>query len=388
MIAYNKKWLANLRLKDVLKKDEAAGRITVGEFKAIMEKYPAGFYTPGILARAGFFIITCIVVLFGYGLIAIMAASADVFDSPGFAIFLGIVSYAGLELMVNIKHHYRSGVDDALLFLSACMFMTGLTMAFSGFGNYGNYTALYGIAFLLLFGLGVRFSDMLMAAACCACFFAFIFSFWTRVIPSGMSTVPFTIMITAAGIYWLSYANRTKFADHQNCLLIAQLVSLLTLYAAGNYYIIQKLSDELHGQVNSAVPFGSFFWVWTIMVPFVYVGFGIRKKDTILLRTGLLLTAAAVITFRTYFHVLPLDMVLTIGGALLLGIAYGIIRYLKTPKYGFTYAEPEDEYMIDRLKVESLLVAESFSSHATAPADNGVKFGGGDFGGAGSSGNF
>jgi len=388
MIAYNTKWLANLRLKDMLKKDEAAGRITEGEFKAIMDQYPAGFYTPGTLARVGFFIITCIVVLFAYGLIALMAAGADIFDSPGFPVFLGLVSYVGLELMVYVKHHYRSGVDDALLFLSACMILAGLFMAFSGFGDRANYATLCGIAFLLFLVLSLRFIDILMAAACCFCLFAFIFFTWASLIASGLTTAPFIMMLVAGGGYWLSYTSMSKFVDHENCFTVAQIVCLVTLYAAGNYYIIQKLSDDLNGQVNSVVPFGSFFWVWTIMVPFVYVGLGIRKKDVIMLRTGLLLTAAAVITFRTYFHVLPLDMALTIGGALLLGIAYGIIRYLKTPKYGFTYTESQGEHMTDRLKVESLLVAESFSSHTPAPADNSVKFGGGDFGGGGSSGNF
>jgi uncharacterized membrane protein YgcG len=75
-------------------------------------------------------------------------------------------------------------------------------------------------------------------------------------------------------------------------------------------------------------------------------------------------------------------------GAILLGIAWGVMKYLKTPKHGFTYAEPGDEHMIDRLKVESLLIAESFSTVPAAPATTGTKFGGGDFGGGGSSGDF
>ncbi|HTD40018.1 MAG TPA: hypothetical protein VK671_05320, partial [Mucilaginibacter sp.] len=154
------------------------------------------------------------------------------------------------------------------------------------------------------------------------------------------------------------------------------------------YYIVQTLSDEMHGQAGEAIPFGLFFWVWTMAVPFIYVGFGIRKKGVILLRVGLLLIVAAVVTFRTYYHVLPLDAVLTVGGALVLGVAYAIMKYLKTPKHGFTYAEPEDEHLIDHLKIESLIVAETFSKAPTAPANDGTRFGGGDFGGGGSSDSF
>jgi len=388
MIAYNQQWLANLRLQDVLKEDLTAGRINETEFKAIAEKYPVGFYTPGVFARVGLFILTCVVVFFGDGLIALMASSANIFDSPAFPIFLGMISYAGLELMVNTNRHYRSGVDDALLFLSGSQILVGLAMAFLSFGNHSNYPALFGIAFLLLLVLSIRFTDMLTTAACFVSFFAFIFYTWTRLIPSGLSTAPFIMMLAAAGAYWLTYANRKKFTDHENCFIIGQIVCLATLYASGNYYIIQTLSDQVHGQVGSSIPFGAFFWVWTIGAPLVYVGFGIKKKDAILLRTGLLLIIPAALTFRNYYHLLPTDIMLTIVGAVLLGIAYGIMRFLKPPKHGFTYAEPEAEHMMDHLKIESLIVAESFSTPASAPADSGVKLGGGDFGGGGSSDSF
>jgi len=43
---------------------------------------------------------------------------------------------------------------------------------------------------------------------------------------------------------------------------------------------------------------------------------------------------------------------------------------------------------MDHLKIESLIIAETFSQTPQAPANEGVKFGGGDFGGGGSSGGF
>ncbi len=123
-------------------------------------------------------------------------------------------------------------------------------------------------------------------------------------------------------------------------------------------------------------------------MPLVYLAIGIKKKNAVLLRTGLLLIAAAVLTFRSYYHVLPIATTLTIAGAGILGIAYAIMKYLKTPKHGFTYAEPDDANLMDHIKVESLLIAETFSAAPSAPASDGTKFGGGDFGGGGSSGGF
>jgi len=388
MIAYNQTWLANLRLQEILKNDLSKGRISDAEFKAITGKYMVGFFTPGVFARIGLFIVTCIVVLFAGGLAALMASSSNVLVSPGFPVFLGLLSYAGLELMVNINKHYRSGVDDALLFTTGSLFLAGLFMLFSTYNNGSNYAALFGIAFILSAVFTLRFADMLTSAACCVSFFAFVYFTWTGFLSFGMATAPFAMMLVSAGVYWLVCADRNKYINYENCFIVGQIVCLVTLYLAGNYYIIQSLSDDLHGQTNTAIPFGAFFWAWTIGIPFVYVAFGIKKKDAILLRVGLLLIIAAALTFRNYYHILPLDITLTIVGAILLGVAYSMTRYLKTPKHGFTYAEPKEENMMDNLKVESLLVAESFSTPASAPTDSGSKFGGGDFGGGGSSDSF
>ncbi|MDB5136462.1 MAG: hypothetical protein JWP37_3065 [Mucilaginibacter sp.] len=389
MIAYNKTWLANLRLHEALEKGLKSGCIIDAEFKIIKEKYPVGFYTPTLFARVGLFILTCIVMLFIYGLIALMVSSSSMFSNPAFPFFLGLISYAGLEFMVNGNNHYRSGVDDALLFISGCLFLAGLMMMFTG-NNDTHYIGLTAIAFLISLFLTIRFADMFMSAACCIFFFSWVFFFWTKVTPSGTATVPFVMMLVSAGGYWLLYTlrNKLQFINYQNCFIVGLIICLVTLYAAGNYYIIQTLGDELNGTNGKAVPFGAIFWAWTIILPFVYVGFGIKRKDAILLRTGLLLIAAAALTFRNYYHILPIDTSLTVVGAAILGIAYSVMKYLETPKHGFTYAEPDESHLMDHLKVESLIIAETFSTAPSAPTDNGVKFGGGDFGGGGSSDTF
>jgi hypothetical protein len=390
MITYNKTWLANLRLQNTLEKDLYAGCITKDEFSAIKEKYPVDFYTPTLFARVGLFILTCTVMLFVYGLIALVGSSSNMFSSPVFPFFLGLISYAGLEFMVGGNNHYRSGIDDALLFISGCLFFAALFMLFVANDNNPTYIGLTAAAFLISLLLTVRFADMLMSAACCISFFVWVFFFWTKVIPPGTATAPFIMILASAGGYWLllTFRDKLQFINYQNCLTVGLIICLVTLYASGNYYIIQTLGDKLNGTSGKAVPFGAIFWVWTIILPFVYLGFGIKIKDAILLRTGLLLIAAAALTFRNYYHILPIDTTLTIIGAVILGIAYGIMKYLKTPKYGFTYAETDDANVMDNLKVESLIIAETFSAAPTPPADGGVIFGGGDFGGGGSGSTF
>jgi hypothetical protein len=389
MIAYNKIWLANQRLQNEVKKETEQGRVSNDEFKAITEKYPVGFYTPNIFVRAGLFILTCVIVSFADGLLSLMAAGANVIESGGWFFFLGLLSYIALEIIVNTKHHYRSGVDDALLIISGGLFTTFFAIMLYHNGDTLYHISLSGFIFLLAVGFSIRFADMLTAITCCISLLAFVFFLWTRTVPAGLSTAPFIMMLVSGVMYWLSHVSNSRkaFINYQNCLTIAEAVSLAALYTAGNYYIIQTLSSELMGKTGP-VPFGTVFWIWTILLPFVYIGFGIKNKDVILLRVGLLLITAAALTFRTYYHIMPVDIALTLSGITVLAVVFGVIKYLKAPKHGFTNAEPDDVNLLDHLKIESLIVAETFSHAPAAPVSEGVKFNGGDFGGGGSSGGF
>jgi len=388
MIAYNKTWLANLRLQQQVKNHTDHGDISDSEFKAIAEKYPVGFYSPNIFVRVGLFILTCIIVLFADGLLSLMAASGNLIESTGWFIFLGLLSYGGLELMVNGKNHFRSGVDDALVFTAGGLFIIAFGIMVLSIHNVaGGFLPFTMLVFPLTLYLTLRFADMLATAVCYGSFLWMIFLYWTKV--GNVATAPFVLMLISGLTYWLSRkcSNHNRFINYDNCLGVMQVLSLLALYAAGNYYAIDTLSTELMHQTGP-VAFGIFFWLWTILMPFVYLGFGIKQKNRILLRTGLLLVVAAVLTFRNYYHLLQVDIMLTIAGIVVLALVYAISKYLKTPKHGFTNAEPDDINAMDSLKIESLIVAETFSHTPAGPANDGAKFGGGDFGGGGSSSSF
>jgi hypothetical protein len=71
----------------------------------------------------GLFILTCVIIAFSDGLLSLFIL--DGVSSPGgWALFLAVLTYAGLELIIYLKKHFRSGVDDALLFMVACQFVT------------------------------------------------------------------------------------------------------------------------------------------------------------------------------------------------------------------------------------------------------------------------
>ncbi len=121
------------------------------------------------------------------------------------------------------------------------------------------------------------------------------------------------------------------------------------------------------------------WWTFTVIVPIIYVVAGIRKKDTILLWTGLALVAGAVFTIRYYYHILPAELAMIVGGCILIAGAYALIRYLQTPRHGFTSIAPDEPepHPLQKLPIESLILAETFKSTPTQSADPSGSFGGG-----------
>lgn len=390
MIIYNKTWLNNLELQEQAKQMYSSGNISKSEFNSIEEKYPAGFYSPNIFIRAGLFILTLVTTSCAGGLLSLTLGSIDnLITSPGYWAFLGIISYISLEMVVKTMHHFRSGVDDALMWTAVSLFIA----AYFGFTDNTSSKISFeahfsGFAFLLACYFTLRFADMLMAFLSFLSLVAFIF--FNRQVFGAYSTaiLPFLMILTSAGIYFLAlYWN--KFRHYKNCLLVIQVASLLMAYAAGNYFVVRELGSMISDPApaeGQGIPLGWFFWIWTIALPFLYIALGIRRKEIVLLRSGLILIAAAAFTFRNYYHLIPLEGALCIAGAALLTISYLIIRYLKTPKYGFTYEETDQDHLMDKIKVESLIVGETFSSSQPAPEGN--RMGGGSFGGGGAGADF
>lgn len=396
MIIYKDTWLNNLWLQNQANDAYREGCITENEVNVITEKYPVGFYKPGILIRIGLFLLTCIIMLFSMGLLTLMFSSSGIIDGFGWTLFLSCCSYIALEIMVKEKHHYQSGVDDALLYITFGLFLGSfiwmMNSLFSNFGHF-NYLGINLFTCILCLYFTLRFGDQLMSFLLIASFLAVIYFAWKHLGSVGLATMPFIMMLVSALIYVLSdrmTAKRFVKWYYAGCLTIIKVVSLLTFYLAGNYYVVQTLSNQLNGNsvINAPIHFGLFFWSWTILIPFSYLFMGILKKDSILLRAGLLLVAAAIFTVRYYYAVLPTEWALTFGGIILLAVVYSIIKYLKKPKFGFTYAEKSNAGYMDHLKIESLIIAQSVGNNATTSSESATRFGGGTSGGGGATGSY
>jgi hypothetical protein len=80
---------------------------------------------------------------------------------------------------------------------------------------------------------------------------------------------------------------------------------------------------------------------------------------------------------------------MTIGGILLIGVTYGLFRYLRHPKYGISSETPAPDPLTDPLQMEALVIAQTAASNVpTPPPSSGTQFGGGGFGGGGAGGDY
>lgn len=384
MIIYNKLWLSNQEARDQL--ESAAGEkiISSEEKVAIGQKFPVGFYTPNFFIRIGLFLLTCIILLCSFGLISLVLLGVieDIFS--GLIFFFGIGCYALLEYFAIKKHHFRSGVDDALLWaaggsvVSAVNLMTNVPAS-------GNAILICALAVYFT----IRFADMLMAAIATVALLAVVFYSVLNMGITGKSLVSFALLVVSAVIYFVAKSKETKVPFYyRNCFVVIQITALVMLYTAVNYFVVRELGSSLLGMQlapGQEIPLGWLFWGFTSIIPLVYILAGLWKKDVVLLRVGLLLVAAIVLTVRNYYFAVPLEKLMLFGGIIFTVLAWAVTKLLATPKKGFTSAEGNTKYLMDNMNVEALIIAETFTGTGQAP---GQKFGGGSFGGGGASGEF
>ncbi len=388
MIAYNNEWLNNLLVRNEAVEANDKHCISKEELEQVYNAYPVKFYTPNIFVRIGLFILTCIIVIFSLGLLSLVFLSAmDSEKGLGVSIiFFGFLIYAALEFMVN-KNHFRSGVDDALMWVAAINIVSGFNII-ADMGGFTNSLLIFAIAFVLF----LRYTNAVMACIASLAFLAVIFFIVIRFGEIAKAITPFVIMIVAALVYFF-VRQQLKSGErklYETGLLLISVAMLVCFYAAGNYFIVREASIamfDLQLKEGESIPFAWLFWIFTIFIPIIYIARGIQKKDAVLLRVGLLLIAAVVFTIRYYYHLIPAELAMVLGGIVFIVLAYALIKYLHEPKYGFTYKEQNDKFFMDKLHIESIVIAETFTGPAK-PADSGTQFGGGTGLGGGATGEF
>jgi len=385
MIAYNKIWLDNLAARDAIKDAFYIDAISAAEKEKAEAIFPVGFYSPNIFIRIGLFILTLVIACFSLGLFSLIFLDSIERSMGGLTIFFGLLSYAVLEFFIHTKHHYRSGVDDALLWITGICIVAGINLL-GDISSSGNAV----IIFVLATYFFLRFTDMLMSAIAGIALLSVFFFYYSPLGSMAKATTPFLLMGIAALMYFFikRTAQQNSNRHYRHCGIVLEISMLICFYAAANYYVVRETSNSMFHlglKENESIPFGWLFWILTILIPLGYVFAGVRKKDAVLLRVGSIAVAAIVFTVRYYHSVLPLEIVMLLGGIILIAVSFALTKWLAQPKKGFTSAEISKRYLMDKMNIEALVIAETFGSQVQ---ENDPKFGGGSFGGGGASGEY
>jgi hypothetical protein len=389
MIAYNRTGLDNMTIRKQAKEAFAAGCITDEENTKIGDSYPVNFYSPNIFICVGLFLLTIVIIACSLGLFLL----SDMGNRGAFAsllIFFSLICYAALEYIVYKRRHFRSGVDYALLWMSAGLLYTGLYFAVNNLSGISQCITIFTIG--LLFTL--RFANNVMALLAYTALLAFTINIAAELNRTVQLVTPFIIMTVSVATGYLSdrFHDRKTYRHYRQCLTVIKAASLTSFYLAGNYFVVSELGSYVFGpsqEAGGGISMGWLFWILTLATPFLYIYRGIQKKDSIFLWTGLALIACSIFTIRYYYHLLPVEWAMLFGGIGIVAIVYGLIRYLRTARHGFTSLESSNKHLLENLHIESLVIAETFAASAEAPAAaNDFQFGGGSGGGGGAGGQY
>jgi hypothetical protein len=378
LIAYKNTNLDSLIISKQAETWYQKGWLSNDVWEKIKTHYKTPFYSPNIFMRIGAFIFCTILVfaLFGLLFITIIGAETETKQSS-IALLIGVFCIYSLEFMIK-SNHYKSGIDDALLYC-------GLGFIIGGLANFlkldVDKVAFYIIFLPLLLIAAIRYTDILISLVGYG-FMVAIIVLTTNQYPRLSLTVLNILLLIFAAITYFSAVHvqkNTAFRFWNDSLDVIQGLSLILFYLGGNYYFNSR---DVGFPQYQAHPI---FWIPTFLIPIFYIYQGLKQKNRLILSMGLLGIAAGVGTFRYYFHIMPMEVAAILAGALLLGFAYFSIQYLKRHQTPYTYEEDGEKPFYQQ--AESLIIAQSLGG-ATPQEGEKPLFGGGDFGGGGAGENF
>jgi hypothetical protein len=143
---------------------------------------------------------------------------------------------------------------------------------------------------------------------------------------------------------------------------------------------------------ESLFPWSDLFCVLlTAILPMVFLAVGIGRRDRALLWLGVVSAILSILTFKYYVDLGHLAEELTAAGVLVVGLAFGLLRWLragsKRCRGAFT-AEPLLEPRLYGLDAEALAAIQPLAPGARVSQAKGFQSGGGTFGGGGASGGY
>jgi hypothetical protein len=382
--AYNPDWLNNLHIVKAAKQWMVSGLIAKEQYAAIAEQHPSRFYHPNLIIRMLLLIATWVVLGAITGLLILVFAEAEKILSF-LSLLYGIGSMLVLDrVFIASKNHYKSGITEAILYHSILFIILGFVEVFE------ESPAPYAIVLTCLLAFtAYRYLDLLSTIGS-LCSFAWLV-FYLLYLAGGVmqQIIPIVFIVLFTPLYF-GFKRLKRIATNQpweNCLITAEAVCLLFIYAAGNYFVVRELSVEMMNldlPEGQDIPLAFIFYGLTVLIPVLYLYFGLKNKDLVLIRVSLAVLAFSVFTFKYYFSLGHHEITLTVGGIMLLAISGSLLHWLKVPRHGYTRENILNEKWANS-NAQAFIVSQTLGA-VKAPEVH--QFGGGGTGGGGAESTF
>ncbi|MGO4819128.1 hypothetical protein [Flavobacterium sp. W22_SRS_FP1] len=386
MIVYDKTELENVTLEEEALSLKAAGFINKDQYNLISNELTVPKSQKNIFIRAGFFLLGSFLYSSICGFLALISYQA-IDDNYVIIIYLyAILGFAGTELLAKQKY-YGYGLDDAFLL------GTQLTLAIAvGISTDGNGLIIASTIMITSLLSYLRYVHLLMALLFCLAATTTLIYTLFEFGAIGKTILPFVMMLFSAGIYFYSKTTLKNLKDpfYHRGVLLANCFGLILFYLSGNYLVVRELSVALLGTgvaPNSDIPFAFFFYAFTFIVPSVYLVYSLLRMDRLMLWIGSMALIFSIYSIRFYYAVLSIEGFLTIAGLVLFAFTYFAIKKLKNNTTGITFKPDRFTNANAFINAEALIVSQLGLQPETVQESN-LEFGGGDFSGGGSGGEF
>jgi hypothetical protein len=401
MIAYSKSSLERSRITNTAETWNKRELISNESLDKIKVSYKPDSYTPNFFVRMGLFVFTLILANAGLGLLTLITLGGSSEFSIGIRLLIyGIIAFITLEAMIKNKKLFKAGIDDALLYITLSYLISGICILVF-IKNYEDNNYMYedptidilfclAWAFLFLLAAAIRYTDSLIAALSYCCLFAILFLILNRGGVIAQSIIPFAGILFSAIVYYFikKYKNLESLIEWKEAMTIIEILSLFTFYISGNYLVVRELSQVLFEKEipeGADIPFAMVFYVFTALIPFVYLYKSLLSKDRIMLRVGLVIFTMGILTFKYYYSLGHHEISLTLAGLTMIALVVLIMKYLKTPRHGLSSKEDWEGNSLLNTDIETIVISETFKNPGQ---EKGMDFGGGKFGGGGAGSSF
>lgn len=399
MRIYNASAEEALRTRRLLKDWAGERFLTEEQYQRMEKEAVCDLRTTNIFLRLVLFLFTLIIVAAAAGLFfAVFIHGASGQTAGVFLMIFAPIAYVAAELAASQGRLYRHGIEEALAVFSVGFLCLGMELAlfsllFRGAGGIASLVPAAGAVVSLWiwrrFGLVYAFVAAMI-------FVVFLPEYWTTSHPVQHLVVAGFYAAGLAGVLLVRSHNRIDFLDDDWSLAEAAL--WLGIYLTINLRLSAALPARWWIIAAAGAQFPKpFYWTTWVLIwclPPVVLARGLRRKDRFVIAAGTIIALLTLISNKPYLERPTQTWDPMLLGALLIGVAVLVRRWLAQGEGGIRHGFTA-ERLSGRHKewMNAGTVAVGLTAHETIapvpqPGPPEFRFGGGDSGGAGATGDF